>query len=254
MKKLLPVFVLPLLLILLCGGCANSDRYYGIDHFSIREDGDAFREAMDALTVDVFRWYQSLEGEDGVYLMHYDLFTAETLAEWKAMGLYQTVPDEDVHYYTASVNYLTDRGLSLSPEEQDLVAAGVRLYLLPESLSTAETAALRAFLTEDALLGVDGDSLIETTFMSVGQIEFRTYHFDGTLEVPGGEEISNPVIYVADTANMSFFEAESLVATGVQDGYIRLTEDAYRQYAGDALPAELQEQGLTFRGLSSMSN
>ena len=162
MKKLLPVFVLPLLLILLCGGCANSDRYYGIDHFSIREDGDAFREAMDALTVDVFRWYQSLEGEDGVYLMHYDLFTAETLAEWKAMGLYQTVPDEDVHYYTASVNYLTDRGLSLSPEEQDLVAAGVRLYLLPESLSTAETAALRAFLTEDAL-----NNIAETTVSNI---------------------------------------------------------------------------------------
>ena len=251
MKKL---FVLILSLILVSGCTTESDKYYAIDHFYIKEEGDAFLKAYDDLAVSIYDWYQSIENSEGVYIMHYEHYSRILLMEWKASGYMKNVPDDDLDYYVASANYLEDRGIALSETEKKMIDEGARFYLLPDTLSEEETETMKLFLEENALHGLDGDTLIDTVFRHDRKIEFRTYHFDGTLEAPGEGEIKDPVIYVAGCSNMTYFEAESLIATGVKDGYIRLTEEAYRKYAKNDLPQELKDKKVTFLGLSKISN
>lgn len=242
-----------LLLSALCG-CGAQGGYRSIDHFYIEEEGDAFRQAYNELVTDTYEWYKSIEGEDGVYIIHCDHFAQEIMQEWKKSGYRHAVPDSDLDYYVASVSYLEDRGLALREEDRQMVKDGVRLYLLPDTLSEEETGTMKRFLSEDALYGLDQGSLIDTVFAHSRKIEFRTYHFEGTFEVPGGDPIENPVIFAAGCQNMKYFEAESLIATGKTDGYIRLTEDAFRKYAGDHLPQELKDRKVTFLPESRLTN
>ncbi len=235
-------------------GCSGKDEYYAIDHFYIPEEGDAFRSAFNQLTVDTYNWYAGIEGEKGVYIVHYDLYSKELMQEWIDAGIYRSVPLNDLKYLVCSPNYLEDSGIDLSDEDKDLIGRGVRVYLLPESLSKEETAAITAFLTEDALQGLRDHELIPTAFSCNQRMEFRIYRFDGTLDTLSDGEVKDPVIFVAGTDNMKFFEAESLIATGVKDSYIKLTAEAYRQYAGSSLPKELKERKVTFKGLSRIRN
>ncbi len=235
-------------------GCSGKDEYYAIDHFYIPEEGDAFREAFNQLTVDTYNWYASIEGEEGVYIVHYDFYTKELMKEWADHGIYQSVPSGDLSYLVCSPNYLEDSGIDLSDEDKDRIIRGVRVYLLPESLSEEEREAVTAFLSEEAVYGLGGPELIPTTFSRNPRMEFRTYRFDGTLDTLSDGEIRDPVIYIASTANMWYFESESLIATGVKDSYIKLTAEAYRQYAGSSLPKELKERKVTFKGLSRIGN
>ncbi len=236
-------------------GCsAAADEYYVIDHFYIGEDGDAFRTAFEQLTVDTYHWYCTVEGEDGVYLLHTDDYSGELLDQWRTYEVYAHVPENGFWYVTASVNYLTDRGLELSDEEKQMVQDGVRLYLLPDSLSETEAETMRLFLQEDALYGLDGGSLIDTVFSRERQTAFRTYRFDGTIESMSEGEIRDPVIYVCTGANMKYFESESLIATGRNDSYIKLTAEAYERFAKDGLPEELKEREVTFLPLHKVRN
>ena len=235
-------------------GCTGKDSYYAIDHFYIPEEGNAFREAFNELTVDTYHWYSSIEGEEGVYIVHYDLYPKELMQEWKEYGIYQAVPSEDLKYLTVSENYLEDIGLKLTEEERSLIRSGVRLYLLPESLSADEAELVKAYLSEDALYGLDGPVLIDTAFQKDPRIEFRTYTYSGEIDTLSDGTVTDPVIFAACCANMKYFESESLIATGVKDGYIKLTEEAYRQYAGNHLPQNLKDRKVTFKGLSRIRN
>ena len=250
MKRLTFLFVILLLL----AGCRTNDKYYGIDHFYMTEEGDAFNKAYSELTVDIYDWYGSIEGQDGVYIIHYEYYPKEMLKEWQESGYMETVPENDLHYYVASINYLKDRGMSFTAAEEEAINSGTRFYLLPDTLSEEETETMKRYLTEDALFGLSEDAMIATAFNRDPVIEFRTYHPDVTLEVPGQEDISGPVIYVASCQNMKYFESESLIATGVNDGYIRLTYEAYQKYAGKDLPQKLKDRKVTFLGISRMSN
>ena len=250
MKK---AFLSILLLFLFCG-CAADDTCYAIDHFYIAEEGDAFRAAFDQLCIDTFNWYQSIEGEDGVYFVHYESYSKEMMQEWKRNGLYHAVPESDLHYLAASANYLKDSGLELSAEEKELIRSGVRLYLLPESLSEEETETMKAYLREDALYGLEGGSLIETAFMKDPKIEFSTYRFEDPLDTLSDGPVKDPIIYVVSCANMKYFESESLTATGKKDSCIKLSREAYLKHVKKNLPLQLKEKRLTFKSLSRISS
>ena len=244
--------ILCILLLILCCGCTAHDQYYAIDHFYIKEEGDAFKESVEKLIVDTFNWYRSIEGEDGVYIVHYEFYEKAMMREWKQSGIYQTVPESDLQYLVVSENYLKDSGHELSADEKELIRSGVRLYLLPESLSEEEAETMKAFLEEEALYGLEGGSLIDTAYMKDPRIEFRSYCYDEPLDTLSDGEVRDPIIYVASCENMKYFESESLIATGKKDGYIRLSEEAYRKYAKH-LPQELKDKKVTFKGLSRIS-
>ena len=83
MKKVI-LLVLTMVCAVLVSGCGSAhSEYYTIDHFYIKEEGDQFREAFDQMVVDTYRWYQSIEGSDGVYIIHYDHYDKELMEEWQ---------------------------------------------------------------------------------------------------------------------------------------------------------------------------
>ena len=251
MKKLIMI-----LAVLLCAGCAAQakDEYYAIDHFYFKEEGDAFVAAFNKTTVDMYNWYKSIEGEDGVYILHSDHYDDALLEEWRSYHVFDNIPEKGFRYFAVSENYLRDRGYELTKADSEKVRSGVRLYLLPDSMPEEERTLMEAFLKEDALHGLNGDPMIPTVFEAEHAIEFRTYHFEGTLETENEGGIKDPVIYVCSSANMRYFESESLIATGKTDSYIKLTKEAYERFVKNSLPEELKERQITFLPLDRIRN
>lgn len=250
MKKILSA----LLIIMSCAGCAEADdSLYAIDHFLITSKDEQFREDFNQLTVDTYNWYKSIEGEDGVYILHSDHYTDDLLQEWKDHNLYTSIPEDGFWYFTVSVNYLEDNGFILTDEEKELISSGVRLYLLPDSLEQTKAETMQAFLREDSLYGLRDDPMIPTLYEKNRQIEFRTYHFEDGLDSVSEGLIKDPVILAAGCENMKYFESESLIATGRTDSYIKLTKQAYQKF-GKNLPDALKEKKVTFKSLNTISN
>lgn len=251
MKKVI-LLVLTMVCTVLVSGCGSAhSEYYTIDHFYIKEEGDQFREAYDQMVVDTYRWYQSIEGSDGVYIIHYDHYDKELMEEWQRSGYMENIPEGDLDYFVLSVNYLEEKGFTFSEDDKEQIMAGVRCYLLPDTFTDEETEAMKRYLTEDALMGLDGDTLIDTPFRQDREIRFQSYHVDESFWTPDGKEVVSPVIYVASSNNMSYFEAESLVATGIPDSYLVLTESAYQKYVKEGLPQSLRDRKLTFSGIKN---
>ena len=250
-KKLLVIIVL-----ILCAGCSSpsGDEYYAIDHFCFKEEGKEFEEAFAKTTVDVYNWYKSIEGEDGVYILHSDHYTEDLLDSWRAHKIYDNVPEKGFWYFAVSENYLRDRGYALSEEDSEWIHSGGRLYLLPGSMPEEELEVMKEYLKEEALYGLTGDPMIRTVFELDPKIEYRIYSFDGTLETEEDGEINDPVIFVCSSENMKFFESESLIATGKRDSYIKLTKDAYERFIKNGFPEEFKERKITFLPLSKIKN
>lgn len=244
MKKLLSI-----LLAFMLAGCTTAQNsegtYYVIDHFFISEEGDAFQAAFSQLAVDTYNWYESVEGQDGVFILHCDHYDRDLLQTWKDSGIYETVPNDELWYFVVSPNYLESIGFPLSEELRMMAESGVRVYLLPDVLSDDAATTMQAFLEEDALLGLDVPPMIDTVFQREHEIAFASYHFDGTLDSVTEGQVANPVILVATSANMKYFESESLIATGAADSYIKLTREAYETYARN-LPQSMRDRKVTF--------
>ena len=242
--------------LLLGAGCSSKavPPYYAVDHFYFEEEGEAFKEAFEKTTVDMYRWYQSIEGEDGVYLLNSSYYDDELLHQWKSSQIYDSVPEKGFWYFAVSENYLRDRGFELSSEDIEYIRSGRRLYLLPASMPEEERSVMEKYLEEQSLYGLNGHPLIPTAFESAPAFTFMTYHSDVTLETENDGEIQDPVIFVCSCENMKYFESESLIATGRTDSYIKLTEEAYQKYVKNGYPEELKERKITFLPLHRISN
>ena len=196
--------------------------YYSLSEF--RFDGD-FNEFYK----DSYDWYKSIEKEDGVYLVNTAYYSDELFNVWKENNIYNTIPDKAFWYYTVSPSYLKKMNINLKNEELADAENGIRLYLIPDTLSEEETEKISAFLKEDALKNVD-TSTIKTIFTDNKEIKTASYSPDDsyfTFPSDNGEAVTDnaPIIYVCTSANMKFYESESLISTGI-DSYIKFEDEA----------------------------
>ena len=150
---------------LFAAGCSPAnDKYYAIDHFYIAEEGDAMREIFNQLTVDTYNWYRSVEGEDGVYILHSDHNRQDILEGWRTYHVYENIPEEDFWYFVVSENYLEDIGFELTEEQKDMIHQGIRLYLLPDTMDDAQEETMRKYLEEEAVYGLETPPMIPHRF------------------------------------------------------------------------------------------
>lgn len=204
---------------------------------------------------EVYDWYTSIEGRDGVYIANTRHFDAGLLAQWK--GLYEQVPEQAFWYFIVSPNYLKDQGFDLDQDTVARAKAGERMFLIPDTMDAAEQERIRGYLTETSMKYKDWNSNIHTTFMDTGKIGFATYHpstplFTWSDDLSQPAETTDPVILVATGADMTPFEAESLGATGLTNSYIKLGETAARQYTTPEYLAEyrLEDNNPIYRPVS----
>lgn len=194
-------------LLLLRGGKPGHD-FYALKEFFFEGDFSEFRS-------DMYRWYKSVEREDGVMLCNSQIYDKELLEDWRSNGIYENVPDDGFTYTAASPSYLDEIGVKPLDGSFDTAWDGVRLYMLPDTLNDGKAEKMRAFLNEDAQKEADHGG-ITNGFTERREVAFLEY---------ASEDNNAPVYYVCTTENMTSFESESLIATG-GDGYIRLRDES----------------------------
>lgn len=206
--------------------------YYSFSAFDFDGDFGEFRR-------DTYNWYKSIENNDDVYIINTAFYDDEILESWKENKIYNFVPDKEFWYFTASPSYLKQMGINVEVEYINEAMDGVRLYMIPDTLSPSEMDVMSDYLKEDALYQAK-DSSIETEFTKNEKIKIITYTPNGdyfTWPSDKGCSITDkaPVIYVCTSQNMKYFENESLNATGV-DSYIKFADDkALKKYFNSSL-------------------
>lgn len=180
---------------------------------------------------DMYAWYAAHEHDEGVFLVKATYYRDVTIHAYLAEGPYP----EPFWYLAASPSYLRLIGIDVSDADVAKAESGVRVYLLPESLDSSQAEAMQRLLLE---ADKPRESNIVTAFMEDPAYEFSTY--DGSRQLfTWSTDAEQPamadafVIAVVTASNMVPFESESLVASGLENSYIKLDEAAASALADD---------------------
>lgn len=228
------------------GGNIKISDCYSLSEFKFNGDFNAFYK-------DSYDWYKSIENESGVYLVNTAYYNDDILTSWKENEIYDSVPDKAFWYYTVSPSYLKQMNINISNDIIHNAVSGTRLYLVPDTLSQNEIEQISSYLKEDALKNAE-KSTVETAFTDNQKIKIISYTPNGsyfTFPSEKEEAVTDdaPIIYVCTCANMTYFEYESLIATGV-DSYIKFdNKDIMKSYSNKD---ELKQYHLKFKKLSSI--
>ncbi|MCD4556656.1 hypothetical protein [Schaalia sp. lx-100] len=195
-------------------------------------------------SVEYYNWYRSFEGEKGAYIVHTNYYSDDLLERWREDQIYPHVPNSSFWELVASPNYLTDHGITVDPQLVQQAMQGKRLYLLPDTLSPADSSAVEGYLTDFSLQ--KRESPIRNDFTKNQQLVFQRYHVSDEIFIWNTDTslpntVKNPVILVATTDNMTPFESESLWAEGLDNSYIKLDSTATQKYLD---PRYLAKYGL----------
>lgn len=204
--------------------------YYSLAQYDYDGDFNEFYQ-------DSYDWYKSIEDKEGVYIINTSYNSTEMLQIWRDGNVYHNVPDAPFWEFTVSPSYLKQMNINLEEENLSAAASGVRLYLVPDTMSDAEYEVMCAYLEETALYAVE-QSKIKTNFVENREVKIIRYtptgsYFTWTSE--NGVPITDdaPILYVCTSENMKYFESESLIATGV-DSYIKfLNQDIMENLTKD---------------------
>lgn len=176
------------------------------------------------LSEDMYTWYAEHEHDDGVYLANAINYNETTIRAYS--GSDTTL--KQLWYLAASPSYLELMGVNVPADIVERAEQGVRVYLLPDSLSASEVNEVKDFLIAARK---PSDSNIVTPFMENPEYEFISYDADKELftwSTNPEEPVTSSgfAIAVVTAANMVPFESESLVATGLENAYVKLDEHA----------------------------
>lgn len=194
--------------------------YYSLAEFNYNGDVNEFSK-------DTYSLYKSIENEDGVYIINTSYISSELLKVWKDGKVYKSIPDNAFWEFTASPSYLKQININIGQKDLDAAVGGVRLYLVPDTMSNEEFEKMKSYLEEAALYELN-KSIIKTSFVKNKEIRFVKYSPKGsyfTWPSDKGEPVTDnsPIIFVCTAENMKYFESESLYATGV-DSYIKFAD------------------------------
>lgn len=193
-----------------------------IQDFGLGED--RFTGNPMKLSQDLYAWYAKHEHDEGVYLAKSRYYN-ETAIQTNTSGEASLKP---FWYLAASPSYLKKIGMPVSDELIQKAEMGTRVHLLPKSLNTSEIKTMQNLLIASRK---SFDSNIVTAFMKNPTYEFASYDDSKELftwntnsELPAAS--SGFVIAIVTANNMVPFESESLVASGLENSYIKLDEQA----------------------------
>lgn len=185
----------------------------------IGDDQSSINYQSKKLYKDINDWYQSIHNEDGVYIIETNLFSKDLLAEYKAQGLYTTVPEESFWLFKLSPNYLDQLNIEISNETIEKALKGERVYLIPENKKLEEKERLKKWLKEEDTQSIREDDL-DTVFKEKKEFQFIPYKsgedfFTWSTEKAHQTRTKDPIILLLTPENMIYRENESLFAQGL---------------------------------------
>ncbi|MFO3716924.1 hypothetical protein AB9Q04_01000 [Anaerococcus sp. ENR1011] len=196
---------------------------------------------------DFYRFYQSIENEDGVKFINTDFRRKNWSKHMKEIGSFDHVPDFSYLLFTANKNYIEeDMQVEITNEMEKLANEGYRVYLIPESFSKEDRKSLEIAITEmdeEMFLDETNDTDRENFNIKFKGIKFFTYNnnknyfaYPNNIDDEMYNEkfpstSTNPVINYVNTNNMSIFESLSLISGGETNSEIKLNQEAYDKFA-----------------------
>jgi hypothetical protein len=172
---------------------------------------------------DFYNWYSSISNEKGVYLVQTNYIDRAAINQ---SGAYSSTPDQSFWDLEYSPNYLSEIGFPIKQDEIEAAKAGVRVYFIPSTMTTASRTKLIAFLKESDEYELTSGSL-DTPFSKNRQFEFVDYRpnkniFTWSIMLNQNIFSKTPVIMMATPQNLTWSEAESLGA-GDFNGYVKFS-------------------------------
>lgn len=230
--------------------------YEIIQSISVGEDQGSFTRQSNKFSADVYEWYKSIEGEKGNYLINTEYYSKSLLSKLQESRIDKELPSNPFWLFTISPNYLKELGLEVTEVLIEEATKGKRLYLLPEGLSIDEKSKLMKWIEEKDKRGIR-ESDIPTNFNQNQEFIYFEYGkidpiFTWNTNLENPMQTTNPIIYVATTENMTFRETESLSASGLSNGYIKIVPENKKNILSESYLSgfDLIDNQITFSSTS----
>lgn len=200
-------------------------------------DSASFTGQSTDLAEDFYAWYASIENEDGVSLVNTYHADQKILQTWRDLG--EDAPDREFWYMAASPSYLKKIGIEIPSATIQRSEAGEQVFLLPEHFSSQDKSSLTKWLEQEAQRKGKVEQNIGTAFTQNPRTYVEDYSLNDKIFTwntdPEKDFLSSDVvIYVATSANMTYFESESLASSGLADSYVKLSEQAVQKYTSQS--------------------
>ena len=216
-----------------------SDTEQGGDELSLQGNSNKLAE-------DMYKWYKSIAGKDGVYIVSSDIYDNKTLRKNRQSGEVKYVPNNPYCEFVLSPNYLKDTGNNVDPSLVKKANEGTRVYLVSSSINKQDRELIKKSIREE---DVDKENpkkieFVEHTF----EKKLFTWNADSDYE----SYTDKAVVLISTPNNMIFMEKGSLFASGLKNSYLKFTKEAKQKYINDSnlKKYELLDNKLTFKSVS----
>lgn len=216
-----------------------SDTEQGGDELSLQGNSNKLAE-------DMYKWYKSIAGKDGVYIVSSEIYDNKTLRKNRQSGEVKYVPNNPYCEFVLSPNYLKDTGNNVDPSLVKKANEGTRVYLVSSSINKQDRELIKKSIREE---DVDKENpkkieFVEHTF----EKKLFTWNADADYE----SYTDKAVVLLSTPNNMIFMEKGSLFASGLKNSYLKFTKEAKQKYINDSnlKKYELLDNKLTFKSVS----
>ena len=216
-----------------------SDTEQGGDELSLQGNSDKLDE-------DMYKWYKSIAGKDGVYIVSSEIYDNKTLRKNRQSGEVKYVPNNPYCEFVLSPNYLKDTGNNIDPSLVKKANEGTRVYLVSSSINKQDRELIKKIIREE---NVDKENPKKIEFV---EYTFEKKLFTWNADADYESYTDKAVVLLSTPNNMIFMEKGSLFASGLKNSYLKFTKEAKQKYINDSnlKKYELLDNKLTFKSVS----
>ena len=209
-------------------------------------DGLSLQGNSNKLDEDMYKWYKSIAGKDGVYIVNSGIYDNKTLRKNRQSGEVKYVPSNPYCEFVLSPNYLKDTGNNIDPSLVKKANEGTRVYLVSNSINKQDRELIKKIIREE---DVDKENPKKIEFV---EYTFEKKLFTWNADADYESYTDKAVVLLSTPNNMIFMEKGSLFASGLKNSYLKFTKEAKQKYINDSNleKYELLDNKLTFKSVS----
>ena len=210
------------------------------------DDESSMQGNSDKLDEDMYKWYKSIAGKEGVYIVNSAIYDNKTLRKNRESGEVKYVPNNPYCEFVLSPNYLKDTGNNIDPSLMKKANEGTRVYLVSSSINKQDRELIKKSIREE---DVDKENSKKIEFV---EYTFEKKLFTWNADADYESYTDKAVVLLSTPNNMIFMEKGSLFASGLKNSYLKFTKEAKQKYINDSNleKYELLDNKLTFKSVS----